>query len=243
MLKRKKKLFEKNLLTNEIQVAGITKIAMDLSNTRIKNLSICVDEFLVKECNVFEFIGNQSKDGVIRLNYTTKNFRKLNEKDIKLKSEVIFTGKRKRMYRVIINIRVKAICVNNNYDALMKDYAYEYMRNLLGSSEILTKLGFNESLLVDIEHDEFQKTRFDGFVEAVDIGVDLNGKNADVEYVRTEPDEIKEPTEEEIREDTNNKVIVGYFDKHKNGKSNKQMYVQAMEDQKKSKKNRKKGKN
>ena len=243
MFKRKKKPFEKDLLTNRIQVEPITKIAIDLNNTRIKNLSIRVDKFLVKDCNMLELIGYYSKDGTIRLNYTTRNFRKRKEKDIKLKSEVIFEGNKDRMYKIVVEICVKAFCVNNTYDTLMKDYAYEYMRNLLGSSEVLTKLGFNESLLVDIDQEEFEKDRFDGFVESVDVGVNLKKRSIDVEYVRPKLETMKEPTEEEIHADENNRVIVAYFDKHEADEKDKQMYTQALEDQKKSKKKRKKGKN
>ena len=54
---------------------------------------------------------------------------------------------------------------------------------------------------------------------------------------------MKEPTEEEIHADENNRVIVAYFDKHEADEKDKQMYTQALEDQKKSKKKRKKGKN
>ena len=143
---------------------AIAKISADLSNTRIKDLSIRLDKFLVKDCNFWEVITSGKHDGTIKLDYTTRNFRKRKQKDIKLRADVIFTGRKNNLYKIEVEIYVSAFCVNNTYDDLMKDYAYSYMRDLLGSSEELTKLGFNENFLVDINKDEFQKDRFDGFV-------------------------------------------------------------------------------
>ena len=48
---KKKKKFEKDLMTNKVMTNAIVKISADLSNTRIKNLSIRLDKFLVKDCN------------------------------------------------------------------------------------------------------------------------------------------------------------------------------------------------
>ena len=241
---RKKKKFEKDLMTNKLMTNAIAKITSDLSNTRIKNLSIRLDKFLVKDCNMWEVVASGKHDGTIKLDYTTRNFRKRNAKDIKLKAEIIFTGSKNNLYKIEVGIYVSAFCVNNTYDSLMKDYAYSYMRDLLGSSEELTKLGFNENFLVDIDKDEFQKDRFDGFVESIEVDVHMENGKTEVNYYREEPESMEESTDDEIRKDENNRAIIAYFDKHKADEKRKQMYVEAVQDEKKSKKKkRRKDKN
>ena len=241
---RKKKKFEKDLMTNQVMTKAIAKISTDLSNTRIKNLSIRLDKFLVKDCNMWEVVTSGKHDGTIKLDYTTRNFRKRNAKDIKLKAEIIFTGSKNNLYKIEVGIYVSAFCVNNTYDSLMKDYAYSYMRDLLGSSEELTKLGFNENFLVDIDKGEFQKDRFDGFVESIEVDVHMENGKTEVNYYREEPESMEESTDDEIRKDENNRAIIAYFDKHKVDETRKQMYVEAIQDEKKSKKKkRRKDKN
>lgn len=245
---KKKKKFEKDLMTNKVMTNAIAKISADLSNTRIKDLSIRLDKFLVKDCNFWEVITSGKHDGTIKLDYTTRNFRKRKQKDIKLRADVIFTGRKNNLYKIEVEIYVSAFCVNNTYDDLMKDYAYSYMRDLLGSSEELTKLGFNENFLVDINKDEFQKDRFDGFVEAIEVDVHMENCKTEVNYYREEPESMEESTDDEIRKDENNRAIIAYFDNHKVDEKRKQMYLQAVEDAKKSKeimrkKKRKKDKN
>lgn len=245
---RKKKKFEKDLMTNKVMTNAIAKISTDLSNTRIKDLSIRLDKFLVKDCNLWEVITSGKHDGTIKLDYTTRNFRKRNQKDIKLKADIVFTGCKNNLYKIEVEIYVSAFCVNNTYDDLMKDYAYSYMRDLLGSSESLAKLGFNENFLVDIDKDEFQKDRFDGFVESIEVDVHMENGETEINYYREEPESMEEATEDEIRDDDNNRAIIAYFDKHKGDEKRKQMYLQSVEDAKKSKeimrkKKRKKDKN
>ena len=227
---KKKKKFEKDLMTNKVMTNAIAKISADLSNTRIKDLSIRLDKFLVKDCNFLEVIASGKHDGTIKLDYTTRNFRKRKQKDIKLRADVIFTGRNNNLYKIEVEIYVSAFCVNNTYDDLMKDYAYSYMRDLLGSSEELTKLGFNENFLVDINKDEFQKDRFDGFVESIEVNVHMKNGETEINYYREEPESMKEPTEDEIREDENNRAVIAYFDKHKADEKERQMYLQALED-------------
>ena len=72
-----------------------------------------------------------------------------------------------------------------------------------------------------------------------------NGET-EINYYREEPESMKEPTEDEIREDENNRAVIAYFDKHNADEIERQMYLQALEDgrrKEKKKEKRKKDKN
>lgn len=221
----KKKLFRNLLEPNQILINPILKIATDMNNTRIRDLSFRIDEFWVEE--VKNTKGFEKGWTSMDLDFNTKSIRKEKRKNVTLKSVISFVGKRSRVFKVHVKIVTSSICVNNNYDTLMHQYAYSILRELVGSNVELSRLGFCEYILCDIETSILTKKRYDGY--SVSMGVGENGTIVDRGEV---PIENSELTDNEIRADENNKGIVAFFDKHKDD-DNKQMYVQAIEDERK----------
>ena len=228
MFKRKKRIFKRSLLnTNEILVEPIAKISEDLSKTRIRSLTIRVDEFSVEGTRLPKSAIKMLDDdwGNVNINFDTQSFRKDKKKNVILTADVEFKGKRNHKYKVYVKIFTSAYCVNNYYDMVMHQYAYCYMRQLLGYSKTLERLGYDDCLLRDIDTDLLTRRNYDGYV----LSAQLKSDGHIIDHNKTY--ETTELTEKEIKEDPNNKVIVEFFDKHKNDKTEKQMYIQAIADE------------
>lgn len=222
----KKKLFRNLLEPNQILINPILKIATDMNSTRIRDLSFRVDEFWVEE--VKNTKGFEKGWSSMDLDFNTKSIRKEKRKNVTLQSVISFIGKRHKLFAVHVKIVTSSICVNNNYDTLMHQYAYSILRELVGSNAELSRLGFCETILCDIDTSLLKKKRYDGY--SVSMSADESG--VIVDHGDEVPIENSELTDDEIRADNNNKVVVAFFDKHKDDE-NKQMYIQAVEDERK----------